>query len=68
MLGFMMRLFATTRLFIVILFLKLIFFIIWSLQILIDDFMFYGDFLMIFHFLLICFLIRFLWHVLVTSL
>ena len=44
MLGFMMRLFATTRLFIVILFLKLIFFIIWSLQILIDDFMFYGIF------------------------
>ena len=60
MLGFMMRLLATTRLFIailfIILFLKLIFFIIWPLQMLIDNLIFYRDFMMIFSFLVDLFL------------
>jgi hypothetical protein len=61
MLGFMMRLLATTRLFIailfIILFLKLIFFIIWPLQMLIDNLIFYKDFMMIFSFLVDLFLV-----------
>jgi hypothetical protein len=61
MLGFMMRLLATTRLFIailfIILFLKLIFFIIWPLQMLIDNLIFYRDFMMIFSFLVDLFLV-----------
>jgi len=61
MLGFMMRLLATTRLFIailfIILFLKLIFFIIWPLQMLIDNLIFCKDFMMIFSFLVDLFLV-----------